>query len=147
MWIKWNLYNETRRVLLKTHKFHDLPGTVLTKSCLERPPVLERQNLGKTKSLSWKTTCLGKTPNLTVALYRFHCICLCFLQSINDKDTDTNFTYVCWTSIQAVFHQFFDRCCQVQNNLSRTNTMDVPFVYGLYGAGGRTRAGNKWKVR
>ena len=49
-----------RESLTKTHKCHHLSGTVLTKACLF--------------SLSWKTTCLERPPNLVVALYRFHCI-------------------------------------------------------------------------
>ena len=56
--IQWNLHNETGKVLLKTHKFRQLPGTVFTKSCLF--------------SLSWKTTCLERPQNLVVALYKFH---------------------------------------------------------------------------
>ena len=58
--IQWNLYNKTGEVLLKTHKFHHLCGTVFTKSCLF--------------SLSWETTCLQRPQNLVVALYRLHCI-------------------------------------------------------------------------
>ena len=58
--IQWNLYNETGKVLLKTHKYHHSPDTVLTKSCLF--------------SLPWKTTCLERPQNLVVALYRFYCI-------------------------------------------------------------------------
>ena len=57
--MQWNLYNETREVLLKTHKFCHLSGTVFIKSCLS--------------SLSWKTTCLERPQNSVVALYRFHC--------------------------------------------------------------------------
>ena len=57
--IQWNLYNETGKVLLTIHKFHDLPGTVFTQSCLF--------------SLPWKTTCLERPHNLEVALYSFHC--------------------------------------------------------------------------
>ena len=60
MLIKWNLYNETGKVLLKTHKFHHLPGTAFKKSCLF--------------SLSWETTCLERPQNLVIALYRFRCI-------------------------------------------------------------------------
>ena len=61
--IQWNLCNEKGEILLKTHKFCNLPGivfTTVTKSCLF--------------SLSWKTTCLERPQNLVVALYRFHCI-------------------------------------------------------------------------
>ena len=58
--IEWNLYHMTRKVLLKTHKFHHLLSTVFTISCLF--------------SLSWETTCLERPQNLVVALYRFHCI-------------------------------------------------------------------------
>ena len=53
-------YTETGEVLLKTHKFCHLPGTVFKKSCLF--------------SLLWKTTCLERPQNSTVALYRFHYI-------------------------------------------------------------------------
>ena len=35
--LQWNLYNETGKVLLKTHKFHHLSGTVFTKSFLSYP--------------------------------------------------------------------------------------------------------------
>ena len=69
MLLQWNLYNETGKVLLKTHKFHHLPGTVFTKACLV--------------SLSWDTTCLVRPQILVVALYRFftvyeikHVLCL-----------------------------------------------------------------------
>ena len=55
--IQWHLYNETREVLLKTHKFQHLSGTVFTKSCLF--------------SLSWETTCLERPQNLVVALYSY----------------------------------------------------------------------------
>ena len=58
--IHWNLYNETGKVLLKTHKFHHLSGTVFTKVRLFY--------------LSWKITCLERPQNTVVALYRFHCI-------------------------------------------------------------------------
>ena len=58
--IQWNLYDKTGEVLLKTHKFQYLYGTVFTKSCLF--------------SLSWETTCLERPQNLVVALYRFYCI-------------------------------------------------------------------------
>ena len=57
--IQWNLYNETREVLLKTQKFCNLSGTVFIKSCLF--------------SLLWKTTSLERPWNLVVSLYRFHC--------------------------------------------------------------------------
>ena len=40
-YIQQNLHNETQKVLIKTQKFHYLPGTVFTKSCLS--------------SLSWET--------------------------------------------------------------------------------------------
>ena len=53
------VHNETREVLLKTHKFHHLPGPVFINSCLF--------------SLPWKTTCLGGPQNLVAILYRFHC--------------------------------------------------------------------------
>ena len=53
------VHNETREVLLKTHKFHHLPGPVFPNSCLF--------------SLPWKTTCLERPQNLVVMLYRFHC--------------------------------------------------------------------------
>ena len=47
--IQWNLYNETAEVLLKTHKFHYLPVTILQNHvyspCLERPPVLIDHNI------------------------------------------------------------------------------------------------------
>ena len=62
--IQWNLYNKTGEVLLKTHKFQHLCGTVFTKSCLF--------------SLSWETTCLQRPQNLVVALYRLHCNILKF---------------------------------------------------------------------
>ena len=32
VFIQWNLYNEAGEVLLRTHKFHHLSGTVVTKS-------------------------------------------------------------------------------------------------------------------
>ena len=48
--VQWNLYNETRKVVLKSDKFYHLPGTVFTKSCL--------------CSLRWKTTCLERPQNL-----------------------------------------------------------------------------------
>ena len=60
IYIQWNLYNETGKVLLKAHQFHHLSGTAFTKSCLF--------------SLSWETTCLERPQNLVVALYRFHYI-------------------------------------------------------------------------
>ena len=50
-------YSGTCIIRLKTHKFHHLPDTVFTKSCLF--------------SLSWKTTFLERPQNLVVALYRF----------------------------------------------------------------------------
>ena len=56
---QWNLYNKTREVWLKTHKFQHLSGTLFTKPCLY--------------SLSWETTCLERPQNLVVALHRFHC--------------------------------------------------------------------------
>ena len=50
--IQWNLYNDTWEVSLKTCKFHYLPGTIFTKSCLhvyspcpERPPALRDQKI------------------------------------------------------------------------------------------------------
>ena len=56
--VQLDLYDETREVLLKTHKFCNLPGTVFTKSCL----------------LSRKTTCHERPQNRVVASYRFHCV-------------------------------------------------------------------------
>ena len=35
--LQWNLYNETGKVLRKTHEFHDLSGKIFTKSCLFSP--------------------------------------------------------------------------------------------------------------
>ena len=58
--IQWNLYNETGKLLIKTHKFHHLPVTIFTKSCLF--------------SLPWKTTCLERPQSSAVDLYRLHCI-------------------------------------------------------------------------
>ena len=76
--IQWNLYNKTGKTLLKTHKFHHLPGTVFTKSCLF--------------SLSWETTSLERPQNWVVSLYRFHCrefthflkSCRCLMRSSSD---------------------------------------------------------------
>ena len=47
-------------VLLKAHKFHHLPSSFPTKSCLF--------------SLFWKTSCLERPHNSKVTLYRFCCI-------------------------------------------------------------------------
>ena len=57
--VQWDLYNETGKFLLKTHKFNHLPDTVSIKSCLP--------------SLPWETTCLERPQNLVVALYRYVC--------------------------------------------------------------------------
>ena len=62
LFLQWNLYRETGKVLPKTHKFHHKPGMVFTKSGLFSP--------------SWETTCLERPHDLVVVLYRFHCICL-----------------------------------------------------------------------
>ena len=58
--IQRSLYNEIREILLKTHKFHHLPGTVFTKSCLFFLP--------------GKTTYLERPQSSAFALYRLHCI-------------------------------------------------------------------------
>ena len=58
--IKWNLNDETEKVLPKAHKFHHFPGSIHTKSCLF--------------SLLWKTTFLETPCNSMITLYMFHCI-------------------------------------------------------------------------
>ena len=58
--MQWNLYDEARKGIRKTRKFHHLPGMVFTKSCLV--------------SLSWKTTSLERPQNWRIALYRLYCI-------------------------------------------------------------------------
>ena len=58
--VQWNLYNETGEVLLKTHNFCHLPGTVFTLKSFSF-------------SLPRKTTCLERPQSSVVALYRFHC--------------------------------------------------------------------------
>ena len=56
----WNPYNEAEDVLLETHKFWYLPGTVFIKSYVF--------------SLSWKTTSLERLKYLMVTLFGLNCI-------------------------------------------------------------------------
>ena len=70
--VHWNLYNETGNVLIKTHKFHQLPGTVFSKSSCLTVFTLRFQNLQarnsslkifkqeKTNLLAWKENLLAR---------------------------------------------------------------------------------------
>ena len=63
-YIHWNLYKETKEVLLKAYEFHQSCSMIFTKSC--------------SFSLPWETSCLERPQNLVFVLYKFYC---CHLDS------------------------------------------------------------------
>ena len=108
------MYNETKEVLLKTHTFCNLAGTVFTKSCLF--------------SLSWRTTCLERPQNLVVALYMYIYIVYIYIRNqtkllrnvysfqLNDE-TEWRI-YICisnWLVVWSVPSCYLNQCYNIAN--------------------------------